>query len=356
MACGERRQRPPGRLRGVEQPDPPREQLEPALVDLREREQVVDRAAHPVDFLAHALEHVALGGRERAAAQIDIELGAHDGQRRAQLVGRVGDEPLLLGDALLEAVEHRVQGHGEVTDLVGRPRHGDPFVQVVDPDLLGLRRHPVDRQERLAREHPAAERGRRERRRDGEEKQHQDPLDRAPDLIQRLGDHDHVALPEARDGRHQHPVLLAVGAQREGQHARASGQRILPHAGGGDPVAADVGVGPADEHPATLVEDLGGGVARQQHAARVLEILEPLLRVVGRDRLPAAAQIPIDRRLHVGAQLQQHEGAENDDDRGQQRHVPGGEPDADRESHRGSSTKPLPRTVRIRPRPSFLRR
>ena len=50
----------------LEQVDARREQLEPALVHPREREQVVDGTAHPVDLLAGAFEHLAAqwpGGR-----------------------------------------------------------------------------------------------------------------------------------------------------------------------------------------------------------------------------------------------------------------------------------------------------
>ena len=97
-----------------------RQQLEPALVDAGENEQVVDGAAHAVDLLARALEHRARRGRQVVVAQADVELGAHRRQRRAQLVRGVGDQPALLLDAALDAVEHRVERGGEVRDLVAR--------------------------------------------------------------------------------------------------------------------------------------------------------------------------------------------------------------------------------------------
>src|SRR3954469_10890159 len=52
------------------------EQLEPALVDTGEHEQVVDRARHPVDLLARASEDPARGGRQLVGTQADVDLRA----------------------------------------------------------------------------------------------------------------------------------------------------------------------------------------------------------------------------------------------------------------------------------------
>ena len=63
-----------------------------------------------------------------AAARIvagDVEQGLRDRQRRAQFVGGVGGEPLLFGDVGLEPCEHRVEGVGELAELVvGGPAAG----------------------------------------------------------------------------------------------------------------------------------------------------------------------------------------------------------------------------------------
>ena len=72
---------------------------------------------------------------ELVGAQADVELGAHRRQRGAQLVRGVGDEAALLLDAVLDAVEHGVEGRGEVGDLVAgaagrrgaRPRRSTPM-------------------------------------------------------------------------------------------------------------------------------------------------------------------------------------------------------------------------------------
>jgi len=47
-----------------------------------------------------------------------VEKGLRDGQWGAQLVGRVGGEPLLLGDVLFQPRQHGVEGVGELAELV----------------------------------------------------------------------------------------------------------------------------------------------------------------------------------------------------------------------------------------------
>ena len=59
----------------------------------------------------------------------DVEQRLGDRQRGAQLVGRVGGEPLLLGELGLEPGEHRVEGVGELAELVAAAREPDPMGQ-----------------------------------------------------------------------------------------------------------------------------------------------------------------------------------------------------------------------------------
>ena len=130
--------------------------------------------------------------------QADVELGAHRGQRRAQLVRRVGDQPVLLLDAALEAVEHRVQRHGEVADLVLRARHSMRSCRRSIPISSAFEVMRSTGRKRLARQPPAAERGGRERgRQAGQQEQHQHLVDRLVDLPQGLRDDQHALLAPA---------------------------------------------------------------------------------------------------------------------------------------------------------------
>ena len=65
----------------------------PALVEAREQQQIVDEQAHPLGLARDAGHRPLeiLGARGGAAAE-QLGVGAHGGERRAQLVRRVGDE------------------------------------------------------------------------------------------------------------------------------------------------------------------------------------------------------------------------------------------------------------------------
>ena len=101
------------------------ERERPALVEVGEEQQVVDEHAHPLglaaDPLHRALEVVGPAG---GAAGEELGVGADGGERRAELVRGVGDEPaeLALGgleraDRLLDVGEHAVQREAEPADL-----------------------------------------------------------------------------------------------------------------------------------------------------------------------------------------------------------------------------------------------
>jgi hypothetical protein len=80
----------------------------------------------------HRLGHGSqLGVRGVGIGERDLELGAHHGQRRAQLVRRVGHEAPLAGEGARQAFEHGVEGVGQLLELVARALQGDPLVERV---------------------------------------------------------------------------------------------------------------------------------------------------------------------------------------------------------------------------------
>jgi hypothetical protein len=118
-----------------------------------------DRDAHRPE-----VRDARIGVRER-----DVDLGAHDGERRAQLMRGVGDEPALRVERRVEPVEHAVQRAGRVAELVGGAPQPDPLPRegrVVEP--LGGLGDAAQRRERPAGEPPAGGDGEHERREPGE--------------------------------------------------------------------------------------------------------------------------------------------------------------------------------------------
>ncbi len=89
-------------------------------------DQIVDQGAELLGLLDHVGQHViALVGLELAAGQQHLDVGAQARHRGAELVRGVGDELALGTDrfvevvaGMLEALEHRVEARGQLSDLV----------------------------------------------------------------------------------------------------------------------------------------------------------------------------------------------------------------------------------------------
>src|SRR6266545_3015111 len=65
-----------------------------------------------------------LGGVDRLDAERELELGATEGERRAQFVACVGDELALALERGFESPQHVVERLAEAFELVSRRRHG----------------------------------------------------------------------------------------------------------------------------------------------------------------------------------------------------------------------------------------
>ena len=85
----------------------------------------------------------------------DVDQSAHLGQRRAQLVRRVGHEPALAGERRLQPGEHRVEGVGQFLQLIGRPGQGQPLAQVLLGGGLRRRGDGGQRPQHAAADRPA---------------------------------------------------------------------------------------------------------------------------------------------------------------------------------------------------------
>ena len=91
-----------------------------------EREQVVGEPREPVGVVPRSSTQL---GRGAVAGEVG-DVAAQRGQRRAQLVRRVGEEAALGVARALEAASIRVQRRGEPGDLVARSGFGQPAARV----------------------------------------------------------------------------------------------------------------------------------------------------------------------------------------------------------------------------------
>ena len=291
--------------------------------------------------------------REVVAAQADVELRAHRRQRRAQLVRRVGDQPVLLLDAALEPVEHRVERDGQARRSRRRARGTAMRSSSRSmPISLGLGGHPLDRPQRLARQPPAAERGGGERRRAGEQQQR-----RARGRRSRRRRRSDSATTSTRspavppDRRDERAVALVVGAELDRRAiARSPRERRRARR----PPARSAGARPARRRRPARGRPASSTCAAAPPCGSTvrLDVAEVLRRPPSRSPcaicVELAPDLAVDRRPRRSARSCRTRNAPSaDDDRREQDRVPGGEPDADRQAHCGSSMKPTPRTVRI---------
>ena len=115
---GERRQRP---LAGLGQRDRLDLQAEAARLEPAHLEEVADEGRHPLDDPPAALDELVpdLGVVDGAAGE-QVEVAAEAGQRRPQLVGHDGDEPLALALARPQVGELRLDRHPRARRGEGR--------------------------------------------------------------------------------------------------------------------------------------------------------------------------------------------------------------------------------------------
>ena len=133
---------------------------QPSLVGAGDQEQVLGEPRQPLRLLGGGAQCLLeLRGRARAA-QGELELGAQQRERRAQLVARVGEEAPLVLERGVQASEHVVQRRREPRDLVAGGRDGQPCGRRCR-DRRGAPAHRLDRAQRR-RGQPVAG-GRRER-------------------------------------------------------------------------------------------------------------------------------------------------------------------------------------------------
>ena len=133
------------------------------LLAAREVHQLRDQRRHLAELLDDVVQQpLALAGRQLAVAREHLDVRAQAGQRRAELVRRIGHELGLRARRFLERAEHRVEAPGETAQLVPALRV-DPLREVSGLGHgLGRLGETAHGRERCARDEQT-ERGRRTR-------------------------------------------------------------------------------------------------------------------------------------------------------------------------------------------------
>ena len=130
------------------------------LIVAREYQQCLDEPLGVIDGLADLGGHRhQLVARRLRLGEDDVDRGAHDGQRRAKLMACVGDELPLAGERAVEPFEHRVEGVGELAQLVARALQGDALGQVLLTCRAGSCGEPVHWPQDAPGDDPARGRG-----------------------------------------------------------------------------------------------------------------------------------------------------------------------------------------------------
>ena len=198
-----------------------------AGVDAGQREQVVHQPAGAAGLpQQQQVQPLALLGRQLGGHR-RLGHGLHAGQRGAQLVRGVGDEPPRAGLGrprgrlgALQLVEHRVERGGGAAQLGVGARRGEPAAAVAAGDRAGQRGHRVQRGER-----------------DAGGEQHDDAGHaRAPPSLEQ---HQRAPQPLLAP-RHRPPSATRVScepsarvlAAAPGRRPTASGRRVAGHAAG----------------------------------------------------------------------------------------------------------------------------
>ena len=129
------------------------------LIVASEHEQYLDEPLGVVYGLADLGGHRhQLVARRRRFGEDDVDRGAHQSQRRAQLMARVGDELPLAGEGAVEPLEHGVEGVGELAQLVARSLQSDALGQVLLACRARSRGESVHRPQDASGDDPARDR------------------------------------------------------------------------------------------------------------------------------------------------------------------------------------------------------
>ncbi len=206
------------------------------LVEPRQQQEVVDERAHAQRLrlgAAHRLlQRLALF---ETASSVQLRVAADRRDRRAQLVGRVGDElpqSRLRGGSLVEcfldAGQHRVERVAELSRLRALVATRNPMGEIAAGDGRRRRRHLLDRTHAEADDPPGDEAEDAEHEPGDDHLDPDQPAHRRVDIGQRERGDERDAAAIAADAEDAVPgVRRRIGSDRERLRASAGARRPL---------------------------------------------------------------------------------------------------------------------------------
>ena len=178
-----------------------------------EEQEVVGQLREPVGFLAGRAQRsfelaLGAGGIER-----ELDLGAEERERRAQLVARVGDEAPLAFERDFDPGEQLVQRVAQAGELVVRGRYRQPLGELARRDSSGPCPHALNREQGGPADEVADQRGEEQRERPADQQLAPEVAERGVSRLERGADDDYEPLVLRRDRRGEQANVFAVIAR-----------------------------------------------------------------------------------------------------------------------------------------------
>jgi hypothetical protein len=165
-----------------------------AGVQPRQGNQALDDIREALNFLQHAPERVVGGFVDARVLREIFHFAAQDGQRRAQFVRGIGDEPFGILNGVLQPANHVIERNGKALHFITGARDGQTLAEIVLGNLLGLVADLLDGPERAMDKKIAAHDRRQQRHRQSTRKQHEQMAQHCRDGIERLAHFDKKSL------------------------------------------------------------------------------------------------------------------------------------------------------------------
>lgn len=323
-----------------------------AGVCAREQQQAVRHRRQALGLFEDRSDCLPVLRLAAALAQADLADAADGGERGAKLVRGIRGEAAERVEGALEAGERIVDDAGQLPEFVGRVLDRQPLLETVGRNLPGAGRHRRDGRQRAPGQEIARSNRDGEREREAEAKHGGELAELLPGEPLAAAHPDVQRLSSGGGRPDERPHVMAVGQTQAGRQARPGGRRPRRRGQTGlaSPLEHTLALGRPGIHPDDVVMGIrcGGRARRRAGRRRSHRAGQILLQPLHGERL-IAAELPVERLVHVVAHLDQHGHGVDRDDHQKGEAVPEGQPraNASRPAHASSSrtTNPTPRTV-----------